>query len=60
MMNEVKIIKSETWTKSDISEQEELLNDTIEEYISDHAKIINIQIVEKNGLERFWIYVTYR
>lgn len=50
------IIKSETWLRTDIDEQNKILNDTINEFLESDHKVISVQLVEENGLKRFWIY----
>lgn len=55
----VSIIRSETFL-SDISIKEinELLEETIREFIVDDERIINIEMKEdRSGLKRFWIYL---
>lgn len=53
---EVNIIKSESWLKVGLREQDEILNQAIKNYLESSDDIINIQMVEENGLKRFWIY----
>lgn len=51
----VDITVSETFSGGSVQDCEEILNDTINEWLEGH-RIINVQLVEKNGLLRFWIY----
>lgn len=56
-MTNVNIIRSETWLKDDIDNIGDILESTIEEFVSDHEEIINIECIERvDGLSRFWIY----
>ncbi len=55
-MNKVNIIKSESFCSSLISEQCDMLNNAINDHISESDHIINIQLVEWNGYYQFWIY----
>jgi len=59
-MTKINLIKSETWSKPNIDEQYDILNQAIQDYIEDDEYIINIQCVEENnnGLQRFYIYTT--
>jgi len=58
MTKEVNLIKSESWIRSTIDEQNDILNETIKDFIEDDERIINIQAIEENGQTRFWIYTT--
>lgn len=53
---EVNIIKSESWLKSGLKEQDGILNEAIKTYVGEDERIINIQMIEENSLKRFWIY----
>lgn len=53
----VDILKSETFNVTDIIDQGKILNDALNLHVDDVDDIINIQIVEENGLKRFWIYL---
>lgn len=53
----VNITKSETWLEADYYTVSKILDETIEEYMDDNDRIINIQVVtESTGTSRFWIY----
>lgn len=56
MAKEVTIIKSESWIKAGLKEQDQTLNEAIKTYVEDDERIINIQMVDEDGLKRFWIY----
>ena len=56
MPKEVTIIKSESWMKTGLKEQDDALNEAIQTYVEDDERIINIQLVDEGGLKRFWIY----
>ena len=60
MKNEITIVKSDSWTKPGLMEQDKILNDTIRDFIEDREIIINVQLVEELGLKRFWIYTQRR
>jgi hypothetical protein len=60
MKNEITIVKSDSWTKTGLMEQDKILNDTIRDFIEDREIIINVQLVEELGLKRFWIYTQRR
>jgi|AntRauTorcE11897_2_1112592.scaffolds.fasta_scaffold213756_1 hypothetical protein len=60
MKNEITIVKSDSWTKTGLMEQDKILNDTIRDFIEDCEIIINVQLVEELGLKRFWIYTQRR
>lgn len=53
---EVAIIKSESWIRAGLMEQDKILNNAIKTYMEDGEEIINIQCVDVDGLKRFWIY----
>lgn len=55
-MEKVNIIRSETWLEDDIDNIGDILDNAIEEFVSDQEEIINIECREVNGLSRFWIY----
>lgn len=59
MEREVNIIFSETWLKMSTEDVNNLLNETVNEFVNPmYDKIVNIERhVEANGLSRFWIYV---
>ena len=53
----VSIVRSETWMKADIDYLYNILNETIETYLDDNSRIINIeQQYCNNGLYRYVIY----
>jgi len=58
MKNHITIVRSESFTKSkaNLSQQGEILNQAIKDFVHDSERVINIQLVENSGLERFWIY----
>jgi len=56
-MQEVNIIRSESWLECDLNTIDKILNKTITELVGDNEKIINIEMkTNLNGLSRFWIY----
>lgn len=59
MKREVRIIFSETWLKMSTEDVNNLLNETVNEFVNPmHDNIVNIERhVEDNGLSRFWIYI---
>ena len=57
----INLIKSETWVDmNNIEHQENVLNDLLDTVLSSNQEIINIQLVEENGLKRFWVYLRNR
>jgi len=52
----VNITRSETFATDNIEVIDRILNETIEEWIAKDQKIINIEMKERNGMHRFWIY----
>jgi len=60
-MNKVHIIFSETWLKATCEEVEQILEETIKEFMQVGERIINIEKIKReDGLSRFWIYVEER
>ena len=58
MKKEVSIIFSESWLRMDVGSINELLTETINEFIEETDRIINIEKhTDDSGLSRFWIYV---
>ena len=58
MKKEVNIIFSESWLKMDIGSINELLTETINEFIDEGDEIINIEKhTDDSGSSRFWIYI---
>ena len=59
MEREVNIIFSETWLKMSTSDINDLLNETINEFVNPmYDNIVNIERhIEDSGLSRFWIYI---
>ena len=37
---------------------QEILDETIADFVPENERIINIEVKESNGLYRFWIYST--
>ena len=55
---EINICKSETWLRADITDQNNILQETINDFIEPNERIINIQMVtDSSGCSRFWIYL---
>ena len=53
----VEIARSETWMKADIEQLHDTLNETIENFLDDNSRIINIEQQYCNdGQYRFCIY----
>ena len=52
----VNITRSETFATDNLEVIDRILNETIKEWISKDQKIINIEMIERNGMYRFWIY----
>ena len=58
MKKEVNIIFSESWLRMDIGSINELLTETINEFVEETDRIINIEKhTDDSGSSRFWIYV---
>ncbi len=58
MKTEVSIIFSESWLTADIDDINEFLTQTINEFIKENDRIINIErVVSPSGYSRFWIYI---
>jgi len=57
MKKEINIIRSETWLTSDLVVINEILQETINSFVKDEERIINIEMkTDSSGLSRFWIY----
>lgn len=52
----INITRSETWATDNLDVIERIMNETIEEWVPKDQKIINIEMIERNGMYRFWIY----
>jgi len=52
----VNITRSETFATDNLDVINRILNETITEWIDKDQKIINIEMVERQGMYRFWIY----
>jgi len=52
----IEILRSETWDGDDFLTVRGALDDAINEFISENAEIVNIEMKERNGSFRFWIY----
>ena len=51
-------IRSETWiNNSDFDGIQRILEETIQDFVESSDRIINIQVVERYGSLRFWIFV---
>lgn len=56
-MKKIKIIRTETWLDDDIENIDNILNQAIEDFVSDDEVILNIECkTENDQLSRFWIY----
>ena len=54
----MKLIRSQTWLKDDFDDIHNVLDETIEDFVSNEDEVINVQVVkEETGLSRFWIYI---
>jgi hypothetical protein len=53
----VKLIRSSTWIGDDYEAASRTLEETIQEFVFDNDRIINIEVKERNGASRFWLYV---
>jgi len=53
----VELIRSSTWMSDSIIDIQDVLDETIDACVEDTDTIINIEVKERNGLSRFWIYV---
>lgn len=53
----IDLIRSDTWLKADIDTLNSILTSTIEDFVKENDKIINIEMHENGGLFRFWIYI---
>lgn len=57
MSKNINIIKSESFSnRTALKDQDQLLNECIADFVEELDTIINIQLVESNGLFRFWVY----
>jgi len=52
----VSLVRSETWMRDNFNVINDILEQTIEDFI-DNERIVNIEVKEHNGLNRFWIYI---
>ena len=52
----VNICRSETWMGDNFIEISTILEQTIKEFMKKDERIINIEVKERAGLSRFWIY----
>lgn len=59
-MNDVNLIRSGTWfTQSvTIDDLNEILNETVQDFVDDDEHVVNVQCKEENGQGRFWIYTS--
>ena len=54
---QIGVLQSDTWLTDDNCEMNEILQETINDFLSDGEEIINIQCrTEDCGTSRFWIY----
>lgn len=53
----VNIVSSGTWMRHDIDTMQSVLDETILDFVKEGDSIINIEMKENNGQNRFWIYV---
>ena len=53
---DINISRSETWIDDNFEAISSILEDTIKDFIEEDDRIINIEVKERNGLKRFWIY----
>jgi len=53
----INIARSQTWMSDDISCIGDILEETINDFVEEGDRIINIETKEFNGLKRFWIYI---
>jgi len=53
----VSLIRSETWIDDNYDEINTILEEAIAEMVGDNQRIVNIEVKERGGLKRFWIYV---
>lgn len=51
----INICRSETWMGDNFKEISSILDETIRDFV-DKERIINIEVKERGGLSRFWIY----
>lgn len=57
-MKKVYIVASETWLRMSVEQEFDLLNETINEYLKEGERIINIQKIKLDcGSWRFYIYI---
>lgn len=56
-MKKIEIIRSETWMNDDLDSIHNVLEETIKDFVDEKDRIINIQVVDRNGQSRFWIYI---
>ena len=54
----VNVTRSETWMNDSVVKIQEILDETIADFVPENERIINIEVKESNGLYRFWIYST--
>lgn len=56
-MKTINIIRSETWLGDNLNNAEAILNNAINDFVTQSERIVNIECeTGTNGLSRFWIY----
>lgn len=55
-MRKIQLIRSEGWMGDDFEVVNSVLERTIKEMVPKDHDVINVQVVERNGNSRFWIY----
>ena len=56
MKKKVNICRSETWMDDNFNDIQRILHETVADYVEKDERIISIEVKERNGLNRFWIY----
>ncbi len=53
----IELVRSSSWMTDNFEKVHEILDETIDEFISESDKILNIQVhLADSGLSRFWIF----
>lgn len=59
-MKKINLCRSGSWVTESVTIEDlnEILNETIRDFVDEDERIINIECKEENGQGRFWIYST--
>lgn len=53
----VNLVRSSTWSGDNFEDIHKTLDETILDFVKEGDRIINIEMKERNGVYRFWIYI---